>query len=139
MAKKAKKAKAATRTRTQEQKDARRAADQALRNAGAAGNTPEGEKANIPPAAKPTKTESENAAEQSANAAAEVARRRHEPGAPAPEDDGPDVGRVDNRVETSFEAQQMPRPARPLTPVNATADRRALATTPDEEDPLYVD
>lgn len=134
----AKKAKAA-RSRSAEQKEARRIADQARRNAGAAGSSPAGEPTTLPGSAKPTKTEAENAAEQSANAAAEVARRRHEPGAPDPEDDGPEVGRVDNRVETSFETQQMPRPARPLTPVNATADRFATATTPEEEDPLFVD
>lgn len=138
MAKKAKQK--AARTRTAEQKEARRLADQNRRNAGAAGTSaPEGEKANIPPSAKQTKTESEHAAEESANAAAEVSRRRHEPGAPDPEDDGPDLGRVDNRPDTSFEAQQMPRPARPLTPVNAHADRIAPVATPEDEDPMRVD
>lgn len=108
-------------------------------NAGTAGNAPGFEAATIPASAKPTKTDAENAAEQSANAASEIARRRHEPGAPDPEGDGPDVGRVDNRPETSFETQQMPRPARPLTPVNATAERMAAPVTPEDEDPLFVD
>lgn len=62
-------------------------------------------------------------AENSAKAANEVARRRHEPGAPDPEDDGPDVGKVDLRPDTTFETQGIPRPARPRVPGNATADR----------------
>lgn len=106
---------------------------------GDVGLTAAGEKAKTPATAKATQTESEHAAEQSANAAAEVARRRREPGAEDPENDGPEIGRVDNRPDTSFETQQMPRPARPLTPVNATADRIAPPPAGDDEEPLDVE
>ena len=142
------KKKKAARTRTPEQKKARAQADKdrltrsaAEQQAGAPGLTPAGEKAAVPPTAEPTKTEEENAAEQSANAAAEVARRRREPGTGTGPDEGPDLGRVDNRTDTSFETQQMPRPARPLTAVSATAERIAPAPKPEGEDeePLEVE
>jgi hypothetical protein len=125
---------------------AKRARDRrALANAAAAGApglSGAGEPGKTPPSAKATKTDSENASEQSANAAAEVRRRRHEPPAPGDpdEDNGPDVGRVDNRVDTSFETQQMPRPARPLTATSAVGER--IAPPPvvdgDEEEPLTI-
>lgn len=76
--------------------------------------------------------ESETISENSANAANEIATRRKEPGAPDPENDGPNVGRVDNRADTSAETQQIPRPARPLTPVNAVADKLAAPLKPGE-------
>lgn len=66
--------------------------------------------------------ESEDQADKSARAANEIARRRHEPGAPDPENDGPDVGKVDLRPDTSIETQGIPRPARPRVPGNATAE-----------------
>lgn len=124
-----------------------RALREAVRNqarAGEPGLTSAGEKGKTPPTAEPTKTDSENAAEQSANAAAEVSRRRHEPGAAnaaGEKDEGPDIGRVDNRVDTSFETQQMPRPARPLTAPSATVDRIAPPPVPAdvEEEPLSVE
>lgn len=113
-------------------------ANRAARNDEPAGLSGAGETIDTPASAKATETESEHASEASANAASEIARRRHEPGAADPEKDGPDVGRVDNRVDTSFETQGIPRPARPLTPVGATADRIAPGAAIDE-DPINVD
>lgn len=65
--------------------------------------------------------EAEEVTQNSAKAANEIATRRKEPGAEDPENDGPNVGRVDNRADTSAETQQIVRPARPLTPVNAVS------------------
>lgn len=79
-------------------------------------------------------SEAERQAQNSADAANEISRRRHEPGAPDPDNDGPDVGRVDNRADTTFETQQIPRPARPLTPVNATEQALAKPLQPGEKD-----
>lgn len=126
---------------------ARRARDRrALANAAAntpAGLTPPGETTELPATKNnaPASDEQE-AARQSAGAANEVARRRHEPGAKDPQGDGPDVGRVDLRVDTAFETQQMPRPARPLVAPSAEVARIAPPPTPAgevDEDPLRVD
>ena len=75
--------------------------------------------------AKGDDSEAERLTKNSVDAANEIARRRHEPGAADPEGDGPQVGRVDNRTDSTAETQQIPRPARPLTPPNAVADRIA--------------
>lgn len=64
----------------------------------------------------------EKAEQNSAAASDEIARRRHERGAPDPEGDGPDVGKVDLRTDTASETQQIPRAARPLVPGSATVE-----------------
>lgn len=78
----------------------------------------------------------------STSTAAVAARaRRHKPGAVDPEPDGPAIGPVDTRTDTAFEPQQVPRPARPVTPVNETAARLASGPTAGtgEEEPLEVE
>jgi hypothetical protein len=78
--------------------------------------------------------EAEEITKNSAKAANEIATRRKEPGAADPENDGPNVGRVDLRADTSAETQQIPRPARPLVPVNAVEQALAAPLKPGEVD-----
>lgn len=111
---------AKTKTRTAAQKAARKKADPARGNARPQAETRTTAPGENAAGVKAEDNEADTISKNSADAANEVARRRKEPGAADPENDGPDVGRVDLRPDTSAETQQIPRPARPVA-TNAVA------------------